>query len=216
MSIITITNRVSSEWTPSLKDNHVRQIHKNIEHEKLNTSGGIIFHTRSISSFGITSISSTWPALASSNNERLGVPNLFFISIASCSMSWRNQQEMLTFLSDNILWFSKYYGMYVARLHNRRIKIIKFYKISRGENKEPKQENEEREKIEITEELYYAPVFNHKTRQEKEHILPRKAALITWIVVHMENKPLYVSIIKWKEANICYFLTDKNIFFDVP
>ena len=43
--------------------------------------------TNSISSFGITSMSSSWPPSESSNIERLGLENLFFNSITSCSIN---------------------------------------------------------------------------------------------------------------------------------
>lgn len=44
--------------------------------------------TNSISSFGITSMSSSCPLSESSNIERLGLENLFLSSIASCSITY--------------------------------------------------------------------------------------------------------------------------------
>lgn len=59
-----------------------------ISMEKKRTKLRFILHyTNIISSFGMISMSSSWPLSASSNIERLGLTNLFFSSTASCSIS---------------------------------------------------------------------------------------------------------------------------------
>lgn len=66
--------------------------------------------TKSISSFGITSMSSSCPLSESSNIERLGLENLFFSSIASCSITY-NQGKRLA--------VSKYFKM--GQLYGNKI-----------------------------------------------------------------------------------------------